>query len=160
MRVLVYLLLTACSNLAPSNMPRSVRVASAEGKAQSWLERTSPHTVARTVPHVSAEATRVEGPLTTDVAIAESVTAGCYLEANVGDEAPLFTVDYDTPPLTLIMDTRDDGTMAEMTLEPETTSHVLAMCLAYGLAGRPLHVERVPKRVVLTLVAHIRWASR
>ena len=125
----------------------------------SWLQRTSPHEPVKDVPHVDPTVSLREGPATLDHAqpTLERIVRGCFLE-EIPRSLVLFPQGHDES-VTMIIETRADGTMSEAMFDPPTISKDLALCLVHELAGQPLHLERTPQHVVLAVGAHVWWSE-
>jgi hypothetical protein len=125
--------------------------------ARSFRERTGPRHPVKDVAHVEVSVRRVDGPesIVLGFAAIDRLAAACWREQ---ESFVIYPTDYDAA-VTLTIDTRSDGTMEEVEIEPVTTSKTIALCLVHALAAQPLHAEPGPRHLVLTLEARIWWTG-
>ena len=155
MRFVGLLLAAGCTTAAPAH-PHEVPVS--PPVRASFLERTRPYPPPKDVPHVDVTVRRREGPdaLEWSLPAIRDVANACYLD----DVATsLRFEDYDDTPFVMSIDTRDDGTMSDVEMDPRPESKSLVMCLIKRLAAQPLQLEHVPTHIVLSFTAHIWWSS-
>jgi hypothetical protein len=126
-------------------------------KTVSFRERTGPRHPVKDVSHVEVSVHRVEGPesIILGFATIDRLATECWREA---EELVTYPTDHDAT-VTMTIDTRSDGTMAEVELDPGTTPKPIVMCLLHALAAQPLHVEHGPQHLVLTIDARVWWTS-
>lgn len=121
----------------------------------SFRERTRPHHAVKDVSHVEVDVHRVEGPesIVLGFGAIDRLATTCWSEQ---ESLVIYPTDYDTS-VTLKIDTRADGTMEGVEIEPVTTPKPIAMCLIHALAAQPLHVENGPQHLVLVINARVWW---
>ncbi len=126
-------------------------------KTLSFRERTGPRHPVKDVSHVEVSVRRLEGPesIILGLATIDRLATACWRDE---EELVIYPTDHEAT-VTLTIDTRSDGTMEEVELEPATTPKTIAMCLLHALAAQPLHVERGPQHLVLTIDARVWWTS-
>lgn len=131
--------------------------ARAPASTASFRERTGPKHPAKDVTHVEVSVRRVEGPesIVLGLAAIDRLAEACWRDR---EELVLFPTDHDDT-VTLTIDTRADGSMAEVELDPPTTPKTIAMCLVHAMAAQPLHAEPGPQHVVLTIAARVWWTT-
>ena len=121
----------------------------------SFRERTGPLHHVKDDAHVEVSVKRLEGPesIVLGFATIDRLATTCWR-----DDASLvlFPTDYETA-VTLTIDTRPDGTMEDVELEPLSTPKPIAMCLLHALAAQPLHAEPGPRHLVLVIHARVWW---
>ncbi len=141
-----------CAHAAPREHGHASTASTA-----SFRERTGPHHRVKDVSHVEVNAHRVEGPesIILGLATIDRLAAACFREQ---ESLVIFPTDYDAA-VTLTIDTRADGTMAEVELDPPTTAKTIAMCLVHALAAQPLHAEPGPRHLVLLINARVWWSG-
>jgi hypothetical protein len=157
--VVVCMAAVGCSHAAA---PAQVSMRTPKVDTRSWLERTGPRTLVKDVPNVDVTVTRREGPTSIDRAlrILTVIATRCYSDDIEGTPLAIFNPEPRDVPMTVTIETRADGTMSEVRFEPENAPLNVAMCLTHALAAQPLHTERVPKRLVLAIDAHVTWSVR
>lgn len=146
-----------CAHGHPTNAPVVVVRAPVAPKAMSFRERTGPRHPVKDVSHVEVSVHRVEGPesLILGFAAIDRLATECWRER---ESLVIYPIDHDDS-VTVTIDTRADGSMAEVELDPPTTPKPIAMCLVHAMAAQPLHTEPGPRHVVLTIAARVWWTS-
>jgi hypothetical protein len=144
-----------CAHAAPP--PPPVTIVERHTVTASFAERVRPRHPVKDVTHVDVSVHRREGPesMVLGLATIGRLATACYREE---ESLILFPTDYDAS-VTLTIDTRPDGTMEEILLEPPSTPKTVAMCLIHALAAQPLHVEHGPQHMVLTIDTRVWWTS-
>lgn len=142
-----------CAHATPPPPPIARPVA----PTLSFLERARPHHPVKDVTHVEVSVQRREGPesIILGFATIDRLATACYREE---EALVIFPTDFETS-VTMTIDTRPDGTMEDVLLEPPTTPKPIALCLVRALAAQPLHAEPGPQHLVLTLNARVWWTS-
>ncbi len=123
----------------------------------SFRERTGPHHAVKDVTHVEVNVHRVEGPesIVLGFATIDRLAEACWRDR---EALVIYPTDHDDA-VKLTIDTRADGTMEEVEVEPVSTPKTIAMCLIHALSMQPLHAEPGPHRVVLLLNARVWWTG-
>ena len=131
--------------------------ARAHASTASFRERTGPKQPVKDVSHVEVSVRRVEGPesIVLGFAAIDRLAEACWRDR---EELVIYPTDHDDT-VTMTIETRADGTMAEVELDPPTTPKPIAMCLVHALAAQPLHAEPGPRHMVLTIAARVWWTS-
>jgi len=142
-------------NFAPHHTTAAAHASSSA--AASFRQRTGPHHAVRDVSHVEVSVHRVDGPesIVLGFATIDRLAESCWRDQ---ESLVLFPTDYDAA-VTLTIDTRTDGTMEEVEVEPLSTPKTIAMCLIHALSMQPLHAEPGPHHVVLLLNARVWWTG-
>jgi len=124
---------------------------------RSFRERTSPRDPVKDVSHVEVSVRRLDGPesIVLGFATIDRLAEACWRDQ---EALVIYPTDYDAA-VTLTIDTRSDGTMEEVEVEPPTTPKAIAMCLVHALAAQPLHAEPGPHHLVLVLSAKVWWTG-
>jgi hypothetical protein len=148
-------LVCACALACGHAAPQSSVTVTPRASSASFRERTGPHHVVRDVANVEVNVHRLEGPesIILGFATIDRLAAACWRDE---EALVIYPTNYGES-VTLVIDTRPDGSMAEIELEPPTTKKTIAMCLIHALAAQPLHAEPGPQHLVLRLDARVWW---
>jgi hypothetical protein len=128
-----------------------------KARTASFRERTGPKHPVKDVSHVEVSVRRVEGPesILLGFATIDRMATQCWSDI---ESLVTYPTDHDDT-VTLTIDTRADGSMSEVEIDPPTTPKPIAMCLVHAMAAQPLHAEPGPQHVVLAIAARVWWTS-
>jgi len=137
--------------------PAVERVRAPVTAAASFRERTGPKHPVKDVTHVEVSVRRLEGPesIVLGFAAIDRLATECWRDR---ESLVIFPTDHDDA-VTLTIDTRADGTMSDVEIDPPTTPKPIAMCLVHAMAAQPLHAEPGPQHMVLAIAARVWWTS-
>lgn len=149
--------LLGCAHHASDVPVAVVRTPPAATRAASFLERTGPKHPAKDVSHVEVSVHRIEGPesIILGFATIDRLATECWRDR---ESLVIYPTDHDDS-VTLTIDTRADGTMSEVEIDPPTTPKPIALCLLHAMAAQPLHAEPGPQHMVLTIAARVWWTT-